>query len=172
MDLLTANDFIDRFIDEEGDLMSGGLYYLLDIFDQQEIEPEAMDEIFKLLSGCSIIDNFAGSRSRPIGSVYLCWKGPGRKNPAIATATLDFTYILDKTSYKNYTVSIPPSKIGFIKEMKGCFTKTPHNKSTISSKDIYEANKTRTKCIACGKTTEERQLFTSSVRYCSCVEKL
>lgn len=42
----------------------------------------------------------------------------------------------------------------------------------IDWKGAYEANKKRNTCIVCGKDTIIKQLFSSSIRYCSCVEEL
>lgn len=37
--------------------------------------------------------------------------------------------------------------------------------------EVYEANKTRSHCVACGKKTVERALFATTINYCPCVEK-
>jgi hypothetical protein len=38
--------------------------------------------------------------------------------------------------------------------------------------DVYEANKNRLLCIKCSKPTIEKSTLTSTIKYCSCVEKL
>jgi hypothetical protein len=37
-------------------------------------------------------------------------------------------------------------------------------------KKIYEQNKTSMSCVSCGRPTEERMLFLTTVRYCSCID--
>lgn len=41
---------------------------------------------------------------------------------------------------------------------------------TDEKRDIYERNKMAATCVACGKPTEERALFVSTIRYCPCID--
>lgn len=39
-------------------------------------------------------------------------------------------------------------------------------------KDAYEANKTRDTCIICGNDTVNKTIFSSTIKYCPCVDEL
>lgn len=41
----------------------------------------------------------------------------------------------------------------------------------LTTKEIYEANKTCNFCVNCGKPTELKALLSSSIRYCPCVDQ-
>lgn len=46
----------------------------------------------------------------------------------------------------------------------------PEAKCWLSPKEITEANKTRETCISCGNKTTQKDLLSSVVNYCPCVD--
>lgn len=51
----------------------------------------------------------------------------------------------------------------------------PSQKKLLSKEEIQQTvqqNKTREKCVICGKKTERKDLFLSCIQYCPCTEKI
>ncbi len=148
-------------------LMDIATIYLLKIFEN-ETDPEAAEEVFQFLRGGRVVDKMGGSISREIGSVYVNRK---QGKPELSVATPDFTYVINNANHSDYILAIHHEKIPFVDTMKSCFASEGTSLAkSLSPREVYETNKTRAKCIVCGKPTEERMLFTSSIQYCPCME--
>lgn len=57
-----------------------------------------------------------------------------------------------------------------LEELEFNLYKKEETKKDIGFKEAYEMNKTRNKCVLCGEDTIDKQLFTSSIKYCPCIE--
>lgn len=70
--------------------------------------------------------------------------------------------LIELTSIINYGLKLPQESKEIIEEVAD---------KDLSAKEAYEINKTSKKCVLCGAPTVVKQLLTSSIYYCSCVEK-
>jgi hypothetical protein len=94
---------------------------------------------------------------------------------AMARGTIS-CYVLSRLAHDDMSIGISKDSVEYcVKCLAGYILESAGENKILkptSVKAAYQLNKTLAHCCCCGRETETRQLFTGTVQYCACIEKL